>query len=39
MGGVVDISGFDKDVLEDMEVIFGNGEDYDWVLNFEDDEE
>lgn len=39
MGGVVDTSGLDKDALEDMEAIFGNGEDYDWALQMEDDEE
>ncbi|KAG9246272.1 SH2 domain-containing protein [Calycina marina] len=30
-------TGLDKDVLEDMEAIFGNGEDYDWALSLEDE--
>ncbi|CAG8949879.1 hypothetical protein HYFRA_00004207 [Hymenoscyphus fraxineus] len=32
-------SGLDKDALEDMEAIFGNGEDYDWALMLEEEEE
>ena len=32
-------SGLDKDALEDMEAIFGNGEDYDWALALEDEAE
>ena len=39
MGAVVDTSGLDKDALEDMEAIFGNGEDYDWALQLEYEEE
>lgn len=39
MAGVVDTSGLDKDALEDMEAIFGDGEDYAWALNAEEDEE
>ncbi|KAK2592786.1 Transcription elongation factor spt6 [Conoideocrella luteorostrata] len=39
VGAVVDTSGLDKDALDDMEAIFGNGEDYDWALQMEDDEE
>ncbi|EHK96165.1 Nucleic acid-binding protein [Glarea lozoyensis ATCC 20868] len=31
--------GLDKDALDDMEAIFGNGEDYDWALALEDEEE
>lgn len=32
-------SGLDKDALDDMEAIFGNGEDYDWALALEDEAE
>lgn len=39
VGAVVDTSGLDKDALDDMEAIFGNGEDYDWALQLEDEEE
>ncbi|CAH0059205.1 unnamed protein product [Clonostachys solani] len=39
VGAVVDTTGLDKDALDDMEAIFGNGEDYDWALVLEDDEE
>ncbi|KAI9900154.1 hypothetical protein N3K66_004416 [Trichothecium roseum] len=39
MGNIVDTSGLDKDALEDMEAIFGNGEDYDWALQMEEMEE
>ncbi|KOS20389.1 Transcription elongation factor SPT6 [Escovopsis weberi] len=39
VGGVVDTTGLDKDALDDMEAIFGNGEDYDWALQMEDEEE
>ncbi|OAQ72123.1 transcription elongation factor spt6 [Pochonia chlamydosporia 170] len=39
VGAVVDTTGLDKDALDDMEAIFGNGEDYDWALQLEDDEE
>jgi transcription elongation factor SPT6 len=41
-GGYVgngDAVGLDKDALDDMEAIFGNGEDYDWALALEDEEE
>lgn len=34
-----DATGLDKDALEDMEAIFGNGEDYDWALALEDEAE
>lgn len=34
-GAIVDTSGLDKDALDDMEAIFGNGEDYDWALGME----
>jgi transcription elongation factor SPT6 len=39
VGAVVDTSGLDKDALDDMEAIFGNGEDYDWALQMEEEEE
>ncbi|KAK1488275.1 SH2 domain-containing protein [Colletotrichum cuscutae] len=39
VGGVVDTSGLDKDALEDMEAIFGNGEDYEWALQMEEEQE
>jgi len=32
-------TGLDKDALDDMEAIFGNGEDYDWALALEDEAE
>ena len=35
----MDTTGLDKDALDDMEAIFGNGEDYDWALQMEDEEE
>lgn len=38
-GTVIDTTGLDKEVLDDMENIFGNGEDYDWALEMEDAEE
>ncbi|KAI0008117.1 SH2 domain-containing protein [Xylariaceae sp. FL0662B] len=38
-GHIVDRTGLDKDALEDMEAIFGNGEDYQWALEDEEDEE
>lgn len=39
VGAVVDTTGLDKDALDDMEAIFGNGEDYDWALQLEYEEE
>lgn len=39
VGSVVDTTGLDKDALDDMEAIFGNGEDYEWALQLEEDEE
>ncbi|KAJ4142265.1 Transcription elongation factor spt6, partial [Fusarium falciforme] len=30
-GHVIDTTNLDKDALDDMEAIFGNGEDYDWA--------
>lgn len=39
MGAIVDTTGLDKEALDDMEAIFGNGEDYDWALEHEDEEE
>jgi len=38
-GLAVDATGLDKDALDDMEAIFGNGDDYGWALDLEDDEE
>jgi transcription elongation factor SPT6 len=37
--GGSEAAGLDKDALEDMEAIFGNGEDYDWALALEDEAE
>lgn len=37
--GNPDAAGLDKDALDDMEAIFGNGEDYDWALALEDEAE
>ena len=34
-----DFAGLDKDALDDFEAIFGNGEDYDWALALEAEEE
>ncbi len=39
VGTIVDTTGLDKDALDDMEAIFGNGEDYDWALQLEEEEE
>ncbi|KAK3378580.1 SH2 domain-containing protein [Podospora didyma] len=38
-GLTVDTTGLDKDALDDMEAIFGNGEEYDWALQLEEEEE
>ncbi|KAK0662515.1 putative transcription elongation factor SPT6 [Cercophora samala] len=38
-GLTVDATGLDKEALDDMEAIFGNGEDYDWALQMEEEEE
>jgi len=38
-GLMADTTGLDKDALDDFENIFGNGEDYDWALQMEDEEE
>ncbi|AEO62269.1 uncharacterized protein THITE_2106254 [Thermothielavioides terrestris NRRL 8126] len=38
-GLAVDATGLDKDALDDMEAIFGNGEDYDWALEQEEVDE
>ncbi|KAI1630910.1 SH2 domain-containing protein [Biscogniauxia mediterranea] len=38
-GRIIDRTGLDKDALEDMEAIFGNGEEYQWALDEEEDEE
>ncbi|PQE23984.1 Transcription elongation factor SPT6 protein [Rutstroemia sp. NJR-2017a WRK4] len=37
--GGPETTGLDKDALDDMEAIFGNGEDYDWALALEDEAE
>lgn len=39
VGSVIDTSGLDKDALQDMEDIFGDGADYEWALEAEEDEE
>ncbi|OAQ96125.1 hypothetical protein LLEC1_03376 [Akanthomyces lecanii] len=39
VSGIVDTTGLDKEALDDMEAIFGNGEDYNWALQMEDEEE
>lgn len=39
VGSVIDATGLDKETLEDMEQIFGNGEDYGWALVKEDEED
>ncbi len=38
-GTVVDTVGLDKDALDDMEAIFGDGEDYGWALQAEEAEQ
>ncbi|KAL2132805.1 hypothetical protein VTI74DRAFT_3355 [Chaetomium olivicolor] len=38
-GLAVEATGLDKDALDDMEAIFGNGDDYVWALEMEDEEE
>ncbi|KAK0614146.1 SH2 domain-containing protein [Immersiella caudata] len=35
----VDTAGLDKDALDDMAAIFGDGEEYDWALQMEEEEE
>jgi transcription elongation factor SPT6 len=37
--GGFEVAGLDKDALEDMEAVFGNGEDYDWALALEEEAE
>ncbi|OAA68074.1 transcription elongation factor [Niveomyces insectorum RCEF 264] len=39
IGGVIDTTGLDKDALDDMDKIFGDGGDYAWVFDIEDEEE
>ncbi|KEY63806.1 hypothetical protein S7711_09516 [Stachybotrys chartarum IBT 7711] len=39
VAAVVDTAGLDKDALDDMEAMFGNGEDYDWALQMEEEQE
>ncbi|PSR90343.1 transcription elongation factor SPT6 [Coniella lustricola] len=39
VGSVIDATGLDKETLEDMEAIFGNGEDYEWALYKEEDDD
>jgi len=36
---LLDRSGLDQDTLDEMDTIFGNGEEYGWVLDMEDEEE
>ncbi|KAI1160279.1 transcription elongation factor SPT6 [Nemania serpens] len=38
-GRVIDRTGLDRDALDDMDAIFGNGAEYDWALDVEEDEE
>ncbi|KAI1345068.1 SH2 domain-containing protein [Xylariaceae sp. FL0016] len=38
-GAVIDRTGLDKDALDDMDAIFGNGEEYQWALDEEEEEE
>ncbi|TPX15737.1 uncharacterized protein E0L32_000071 [Thyridium curvatum] len=38
-GSILDTTGLDKDALDEMDRIFGNGDEYDWVLQIEEDEE
>lgn len=38
VGNVIDATGLDKETLEDMEAIFGNGEDYEWALEKEEED-
>ncbi|KAI1850599.1 hypothetical protein JX265_004309 [Neoarthrinium moseri] len=38
-GSILDRTGLDQEVVDDMEAIFGNGEDYDWALQLEEEEE
>lgn len=37
--GTAEASGLDKDALDDMQAIFGNGEEYDWALALEEEAE
>jgi transcription elongation factor SPT6 len=37
--GGAEATGLDKDALDDMEAIFGNGEEYDWALALEEEAE
>jgi transcription elongation factor SPT6 len=39
VGEFMDRSGLDKETLDEMDTIFGNGEEYAWVLDLEDEEE
>ncbi|CAK7272268.1 Transcription elongation factor spt6 [Sporothrix epigloea] len=39
IGSVIDTTGLDKDALDDMDKIFGDGSEYAWVLEMEDEEE
>src|SRR4051794_27274173 len=38
-GLMIDTAGMDKDAMDDMDAIFGNGEEYDWALQMEDEED
>jgi transcription elongation factor SPT6 len=39
VGGIVDTTGLDNDTLDDIGAIFGEGEDYNWALQMEAEEE
>ncbi|CAJ2502609.1 Uu.00g100030.m01.CDS01 [Anthostomella pinea] len=39
VGRIVDRAGLDKDVLDDLDNIFGNGDEYQWALDFEEEDE
>ncbi|KAI0024306.1 SH2 domain-containing protein [Xylariomycetidae sp. FL0641] len=38
-GSALDRTGLDQEALEEMDTIFGNGEDYQWALDAEDEDE
>ncbi len=39
VGDFLDRSGLDQETLDEMDLIFGNGDEYNWVLEIEDEEE
>lgn len=39
LAGLMDPTGLDPEALEDMEAIFGNGDDYEWALELEEAEQ